>query len=122
MAKQCMKDVGRFQEALKTARDEYDWELGETCIAHCEALVSRIKDMSMGGGDHNDEGAFRHDLEMENGQLENNSFGNHFWENPAPMDEISRDNMISQVEFNEFFQSFMAEGDQTHTSNDLLNL
>lgn len=122
MAKQCMKDVRRFQEALKTARDEYDWELGETCIAHCEALVSRIKDMSMGGGDHNDEGASRHDLEMENGQLENNSFDNHFWENPAPMDEISWDNMISQVEFNEFFQSFMAEGDQTHTSNDLLNL
>jgi hypothetical protein len=76
----------------------------------------------MGGGDHNDEGASRHDLEMENGQLENNSFDNHFWENPAPMDEISWDNMISQVEFNEFFQSFMADGDQTRTSNDLLNL
>jgi hypothetical protein len=117
-----MEDVRRFQEALKTARDEYDWEFGEMCIAHCEALVSRIKDVSMGGGDHNDEGPARHDLEIENGQLESNSFDNHFCENPAPMDEISWDNMISQVEFNEFFQSFMADGDQTRTSNDLLNL
>jgi hypothetical protein len=117
-----MEDGRRFQEALKTARDEYDWEVGETCISHCEALVSRIKDVTVGGADHNDESAFRHDPEMENGQLENNSLDNHFWENPAPMDEISWDNMISQVEFNEFFQSLIAEGDQTHTSNNVFNL
>jgi hypothetical protein len=102
-AEQCLDDVRRLQEVLGTARDKYGWELGETCITHCEALVSRIKKANATSGDHGNAVDAEQSLDLGIDNAHVNPFGSDFWGSADFMNTMPWDPLNSQFEFNEFF-------------------
>ena len=43
-AESCMSSVKVLNERLCLAKKEYNWELGDSCVARCETLIPRVID------------------------------------------------------------------------------
>jgi hypothetical protein len=93
----CMDDLDVLQKSLKFARDHYGWELGEACIARCEALIPRIRRGSKDSHDspsENDIQGMFPDFVTDMNQGDMALFDVDFWLSTAPMDGAFGDNPI----------------------------
>ncbi|RDW89771.1 hypothetical protein BP6252_01803 [Coleophoma cylindrospora] len=114
-ARSCMWDVRKLQTVLKAARDDYEWELGETCLDHCENLISRAKHTNIELENTDDNETIRQSFQsdIDHRDILDGFSNDELWGAAVFMNTAPWDTLDAQMGYNSFFDITTADGNLT---------